>query len=426
MVRGVAAYESSPPELPSHKFCRSLEGKELRYPAIGFGVDWAQEAHPHDWEIKMYPSRICEYLSLDDVATSSFPMHGSGVVASMPLASMLGSPPMSQKRGRPPKRVVVGRGRPKVMDVMCSDLHSSTGNALTIDVNNSRPVGLKMCALGKKAKVLKKRGMMQKLEVKKCRPSEHAQLSDKSRDEHASVGEGDVCDDELLEAEGPVLHESDDECNLSSISLPTWKSGDGLHVEPNGTFKDLPAFVDIAGPDLGQVPREFTEIQLFLSLFPLDFVVMIVTQTNHYAVEMQDKVLAKHESTRRWIAIDRHSFMHFLGVSLGMSLQFMSDKTYYWKGGTCSVVRYPNYADKMGQTEYQQIKRFLHVRDNSQRPLVKGSREHKLWQILPLEERLNATFQNHYNCGKNVTVDERIIPSKCKLNPCSVKSQKVA
>lgn len=66
----------------------------------------------------------------------------------------------------------------------------------------------------------------------------------------------------------------------------------------------------------------------------------------------------------------------------------------------------------------------MHVRDNAQRPITRGTREHKLCQIIPLEERLNATFQMHYNCGKNVTVDERIIPSKCKLNPCRVYNPK--
>lgn len=38
-----------------------------------------------------------------------------------------------------------------------------------------------------------------------------------------------------------------------------------------------------------------------------------------------------------------------------------------------------------------------------------------------LEERLNYTFQKNYNVGQ---YDERIIPSKCKLNPCRVYKPK--
>ncbi|KAI5061881.1 hypothetical protein GOP47_0022420 [Adiantum capillus-veneris] len=99
---------------------------------------------------------------------------------------------------------------------------------------------------------------------------------DESRDEHASLGEEEECEDEILEVEGLVLRDSDDEGDWSNVSFPTWKSGDKMLVEPEGTFKRLPPFVDIVGPDLGQAPRELTEIQLFFSLFPLDLVDTIV------------------------------------------------------------------------------------------------------------------------------------------------------
>ena len=67
-------------------------------------------------------------------------------------------------------------------------------------------------------------------------------------------------EDELLEAEGPVLHDSDDDTDFSNVATPVWKSGDGLDVERNATFKQLHVFIDIAGPDLGKVPCEITEI----------------------------------------------------------------------------------------------------------------------------------------------------------------------
>ncbi|MCO5551117.1 hypothetical protein L7F22_004614 [Adiantum nelumboides] len=349
-------------------------------------------------------------------------------LANMPILGVHAAPPSLGKRSRPPKRTVLGRGRPKVC-VATANLECN-GQSLDVAMHDAH-IGTKSSharahACGKGHKQVKKRGKVQKPTVKKfCRPD--AYRPDDSRDEHAFVGEDDECEDELLEAEGPVLQGSDDEpdCSIDAY-VPTWKSGDKMDVQPDDTFKVLPSFVDISGPNLGQIPREFTKIQLFLSMFPLELVDMIVSETNRYALEQQNRVLCKHGSTRRWNALDRHSFLRFLGVSLSMALQYMPDKNYYWKGETCGVMQCPNYAEKMGQTEYQHIKRFLHVRDNSQRPLVKGTREHKLWQVLPLEERLNATFQMHYNCRQNVTVDERIIPSKCKLNPCRVYNPKKA
>ncbi|MCO5593484.1 hypothetical protein L7F22_047498 [Adiantum nelumboides] len=53
-----------------------------------------------------------------------------------------------------------------------------------------------------------------------------------------------------------------------------------MDLEPDGTFKVLSSFVDIFGPDLGQIPREFTEIQLFLSMLSLDLVDMILRKWN--------------------------------------------------------------------------------------------------------------------------------------------------
>ncbi|KAI5067868.1 hypothetical protein GOP47_0016213 [Adiantum capillus-veneris] len=171
-------------------------------------------------------------------------------------------------------------------------------------------------ARGKGNKLGKKRGKVQKPLVKKGRPSDLREEYDFG-DEHASVGEEEECKDELLEIEGPVFHESDDETDLSIVCIPKWKSGDNLRVEPDGTFKKLPSFVDIAGPDLGQIPRELTEIQLFLALSPLDLVDMIVHAINRYALENRERALCKHGSTRKWSDLDRHGFLPFLGVSFG-------------------------------------------------------------------------------------------------------------
>ncbi|MCO5573714.1 hypothetical protein L7F22_027488 [Adiantum nelumboides] len=50
------------------------------------------------------------------------------------------------------------------------------------------------------------------------------QDGDDSRNQHASVGEEEECEDELLEAEGPILHDSDDEGDWSNVSFPTCKN----------------------------------------------------------------------------------------------------------------------------------------------------------------------------------------------------------
>ncbi|MCO5554495.1 hypothetical protein L7F22_008024 [Adiantum nelumboides] len=246
-----------------------------------------------------------------------------------------------------------------------------------------------------------------------------------SNDKHASEGEGvEGADDEALEAEGPVLDYSPKGDNdFIDVVPPEWNSGDGLELEPHGTFRPLPPFNGIKGPDLGHLPREFCEFHLFFMLFPLDLIDHIVSETNMYAKKERVRCGSLHDSMRRWVPIDRHSFLHFMGIALGMALHYMPSKRHYWKDEMVSSLVFPNFGKKMSQTTFQKIKRFLHLRDNAQRP-PRGSREHKLWQLAELEERLNYTFQKHYNVEKCVTVDERIIHSKCKLNPCRVYNPK--
>ncbi|MCO5607795.1 hypothetical protein L7F22_061996 [Adiantum nelumboides] len=80
-----------------------------------------------------------------------------------------------------------------------------------------------------------------------------------SNDEHASEGEGvEGADDEALEAKGPVLDDSPEGDNdFIDVVPPEWNSGDGLEQEPHGTFRPLPPFNGIKGPDLGHLPHEF-------------------------------------------------------------------------------------------------------------------------------------------------------------------------
>ncbi|MCO5611210.1 hypothetical protein L7F22_065461 [Adiantum nelumboides] len=212
-------------------------------------------------------------------------LSGHFSIANMPIVGTSRAPPLLNKRGRPPKRTIVGKGRPKALDA-------------NLDANNDIHVSDVVCGNNRvydnAYKHHKVRGKNQKQAVKKGRPSSMQQV-DGSGDEHASVRE----EDELLEAEGPVLRDSDDERDSSNTCMPTWKSGDKMHDEPEGTFKQMPMFVDIAGPDMGQIPREFIEIQLFFSLFSLDLVDAIMQETNRYTMEKRDKVLIEHESTQK-------------------------------------------------------------------------------------------------------------------------------
>ncbi|MCO5578337.1 hypothetical protein L7F22_032178 [Adiantum nelumboides] len=332
---------------------------------------------------------------------------GTPAVETIPLETA----PIAKRLGRPPKPQ--NRGRPKGSSMHRNDdaTRSSPEFSKNRSQNGGRPRKHKLPHIGGRP-------------TPSASPFDAAD-DEHSNDEHASEGEGvEGANDEALEAEGLVLDDSPEGDNdFIDVVPPEWNSGDGLEQEPHGTFRPLPPFNGIKGPDLGHLPREFCEFHLFFMLFSLDLIDHSVSETNMYADKERVRCGSLHDSMRRWVPIDRHSFLHFMGISSGMALHYMPSKRQYWKDEMVGSLVFPNFGEKMSQTTFQKIKRFLHLRDNAQRP-PRGSREHKLWQLVELEERLNYTFQKHYNVGKCVTVDERIIPSKCKLNPCRVYNPK--
>lgn len=74
----------------------------------------------------------------------------------------------------------------------------------------------------------------------------------------------------------------------------------------------------------------------------------------------------------------------------------------------------------MGLYRWEQIRRYFHLNDNKERPLEKACREYKLWHCLPLINVLKDTFKKYWRLGKNVTVDERTIPSRHRQNPIRI------
>ncbi|MCO5593609.1 hypothetical protein L7F22_047624 [Adiantum nelumboides] len=211
----------------------------------------------------------CEVLNLSvNDAHDALNWDGQG---SIPHVDNEGSPtldeaiPPARGRGRPPKSRK--RGRPKG-----SSMHTSTNPSLESTRNIGRP-----CKQKRKSHAGGRPGTS-------ASPYEEAS-DDDDNDEHASEGEGVECgDDDALEADGPVLDDSPEaDCEFVDVVPPEWRSGDKMEQEPPGTFWPLLAFNDLVGPDLGHVPREFSEFHLFLMLFSLDLIDHIINETNMYA-----------------------------------------------------------------------------------------------------------------------------------------------
>ncbi|MCO5603711.1 hypothetical protein L7F22_057862 [Adiantum nelumboides] len=263
----------------------------------------------------------------------------------IPLARGRGRPPKSRKRGRPKGSSM--HTRPKG-----SSMHTNPSSEFTRNIGRPRKQRQKSHAGGKPST--------------SASPYEEASGDDDDNDEHASEGEGVECgNDDALEADGPVLDDSPEaDCEFVDVVPPKWRSGDKMEQDPLGTFWPLPAFNGLVGPDLGHVPREFSKFHLFLMLFLLDLIDHIINETNMYANLQRGRCSSLHEPMRRWVPLDRHSFLRFLGMALGMALNYMPSKQHYWKDDMRGSLHFPNFGDKMSHTSFQQIKRcFGHMLD---------------------------------------------------------------
>ncbi|MCO5548401.1 hypothetical protein L7F22_001858 [Adiantum nelumboides] len=465
---------------PSTKFLAAQRGAKLKVPAIWFGEQWAHATYPAKWnstyfmgaiksfnrkkflfsclfesDLKVYYAdweHIRRYIVKENEDALKFDScdiveafsnndfdacYDVNDNASLDVvASLDGNDSVleefvvsSSRKGRGRPRKCVKRGRPKrVFETSQEDVEKGEcrehGLIDETIIHDDRPESSNSRKRGRPKKKSNKEPYRGITKPSSSLFEKDVPIDDDDNDSHASFGEGVDCDDAALEAEGGVLDDDEDSQNgWHSVSPPHWRSGDAYEVEPKDTFWTLPAFSGERGPDLGHTPREYSPFHLFLTLFPLDLIDHIINETNTYAEKERQRLLFLHDSMRRWVPMDRHSFLVFLGIALGMTLHYIPDKKYYWKDNAFGVLRYPNFGQKMSHTTFQQIKRFLHVRDNSQRP-PRGTREHKLWQLLELEDRLNHTFKKIYKLGHAITVDERIIPSKCKMNPCRVYNPK--
>ncbi|MCO5579223.1 hypothetical protein L7F22_033077 [Adiantum nelumboides] len=258
----------------------------------------------------------------------------------LPHVDNKGSPTLDE--AIPPARGQGNIGRPKG-----PSMHTSTNPSLEFTRNIGRPRKhrLKSHASGRLGT--------------SASPYEEASDDDDDND-YALEREGIECGyDDGLEADRPVLDDSHEaDCGFVDIVPLEGRSGDKMEQEPPRTFWPLPTFNGLVGQDLGHVPHEFF-VHLFLMLLLLDLIDHIINETNRYANLQRGKCSSLHESMRIWVPLDCHSFLRFLGMALGMALNYMPSKQHYWKDDMIGSFKLPKFGDKMSGTSFQQIKRYL-------------------------------------------------------------------
>lgn len=148
-------------------------------------------------------------------------------------------------------------------------------------------------------------------------------------------------------------------------------------------------------------------------------------QTNPYAqVSRDDAPPTEKGRERPWVPVTVQKLLRWVGIVFSMALHPLPALSDYWRQGRLGDIVFPDTGKIMLQNSFEQIKRYFHLADNVQRPPQKDTREHCLWQILPLVKVINETFKKFYNLSQYVTFDKRTVPLRNRACPVRIYNLK--
>ena len=136
----------------------------------------------------------------------------------------------------------------------------------------------------------------------------------------------------------------------------------------------------------------------------------ILQQTNLYATQQR----ALKGDTRPFTPINKTELMAFIGINIAMGIVSLPAIRNYWS--TNEILAHPWFRSVMSRNRFLEILRYFHVVDNSTAPSRTDPNYNKLWKIQPVITILNETSARMYKPHRQLSVDESMIGTKCRLS----------
>ena len=156
---------------------------------------------------------------------------------------------------------------------------------------------------------------------------------------------------------------------------------------------------NLCGPEIPLPPENFdqlTPLNYFQMFWGQDLDQLIADQTNLYSTQL----------TAKSIGVTANEIRQMIGIQMLMAVVKLPQYDMYW----AKESRYPPVADAMSIKRYKELRRFLHVSDNSKKdePENKGN---KLYKIEPVLLHVRDNCRKIQSEVEN-SIDEQIIPAK--------------
>ena len=166
-------------------------------------------------------------------------------------------------------------------------------------------------------------------------------------------------------------------------------------VPPTSTFSG-----SIPPPPPPPIDPELEPIDYFYSIFGKNSFQLLEEQSNLYSVQV---------NPNRPIAVSEIEIRQFIGILIMTGVYSFPEQRFFWTGST----RVESIASTMNRDRFLQIKKYLHVVDNINRPVQNDPNYDRASKVRSL---LNIVKENFIRIPKeeHLNVDEQMIPFKGK------------
>ncbi|CAF1588696.1 unnamed protein product [Didymodactylos carnosus] len=156
------------------------------------------------------------------------------------------------------------------------------------------------------------------------------------------------------------------------------------------------AFTDNLPPP--PVNEELEPINYFHSMFGKQSITLLSDQSNLYSVQT---------NSNKPLCISENEMEHFIGVLIMTGIYSFPQQRFFWMNAT----RVESISSVMSRDRFLQIKKYIHVVDNSSQPNRNDLNFDRAYKVRPL---LNIVKENFRKIPKEekLSVDEQIIPFK--------------
>ena len=165
-------------------------------------------------------------------------------------------------------------------------------------------------------------------------------------------------------------------------------------------------FLETAGPTR-RLDGLTEPIHYFLAFFTMNMVNDLVAQTNLY----HDQKCP--DNNDNFVPVCAEEIQAYIGVVIAMGLYKLPKIDDYWR--TNGISHMPWFPSIFSRDRFRAVRRYFHLRDNTKRP-EKDHKDYKLYQVYPLISCLTKTFGTLYVPSQNVSIDEMLLGTKCRVS----------